>query len=103
MEQTWLTVDELAAVLKVSPKSIRRAYRKGEIPVDRFCRFVRFDLERVKEALQAKGHGSSLFVPQKKRGQRSATGGASRRRAQRPRPRLGKTGASIAQKPRGKK
>ena len=50
MEQTWLTVDELAAVLKVSPKSIRRAYRKGEIPVDRFCRFVRFDLERVKEA-----------------------------------------------------
>ena len=29
MEQTWLTVDELAAVLKVSPKSIRRAYRKG--------------------------------------------------------------------------
>jgi hypothetical protein len=32
MEQTWLTVDELAAALKVSPKSIRRAYRKGEIP-----------------------------------------------------------------------
>ena len=55
MEQTWLTVDELAAVLKVSPKSIRRAYRKGEIPVDRFCRFVRFDLERVKEALKAVG------------------------------------------------
>jgi excisionase family DNA binding protein len=55
MEQTWLTVDELAAVLKVSPKSIRRAYRKGEIPVDRFCRFVRFDLERVKEALQGQG------------------------------------------------
>ncbi len=103
MEQTWLTVDELAAVLKVSPKSIRRAYRKGEIPVDRFCRFVRFDLERVKEALQAKGHRSSLLLPQKKEGQRSATGGASRRRAQRPSPRLGKTGASIAQKPRGKK
>ncbi len=100
MEQIWLTVDELASVLKVSPKSIRRAYRKGEIPVDRFCRF---DLERVKEALQAKGHGSSLFVPQKKRGQRSATGGASRRRAQQTRPRMGKTGASIAQKPRGKK
>jgi excisionase family DNA binding protein len=103
MEQTWLTVDELAAVLKVSPKSIRRAYRKGEIPVDRFCRFVRFDLERVKEALQAKGHGSSLLVPQKKSGQRSATGGNSRRRAQRTSPRLGKTGASIATKPRRKK
>ena len=103
MEHTWLTVDELAAVLKVSPKSIRRAYRKGEIPVDRFCRFVRFDLERVKEALQGKGHRSFLFVPQRKKGQRSATGGGSRRRAQRTRPRLGKTGASIAQKPRGKK
>ena len=103
MEHTWLTVDELAAVLKVSPKSIRRAYRKGEIPVDRFCRFVRFNLERVKEALEAKGHRSSLVVSQKKKGQRSATGGASRRRAQRPSPRLGKTGASIAQTPRRKK
>ena len=100
MEQTWLTVDELAAVLKVSPKSIRRAYRKGEIPVDRFCRFVRFDLERVKEALQAKGHWPSSVETERKREQRSATGGASRRRAQRPSPRLGKTGASIARKPR---
>ncbi len=100
MEQTWLTVDELAAVLKVSSKSIRRAYRRGEIPVDRFCRFVRFDLERVKEALQAKGHSSSLFTPQTTEGQRSATGGDGRRRAQRPSPRLGKTGASIARKPR---
>ena len=103
MRRLWITAEQLAAKLGVSVKSIRRAYRKGEIPVDRFCRFVRFDLERVKEALQAKGVGSSLFVPQKKRGQRSATGGASRRRAQRTSPRLGKTGASIAQKPRGKK
>ena len=103
MEHTWLTVDELAAVLKVSPKSIRRAYRKGEIPVDRFCRFVRFDLERVKEARKAKGHSLTGVVSTKKEGERSATGGASRRRAQRTSPRLGKTGASIAQKPRGKK
>ena len=103
MRKLWITADELAAKLKVSVKSIRRAYRKGEIPVDRFCRFVRFDLERVREALQAKGHRSSLLLPQKKEGQRSATGGASRRRAQRTSPRLGKTGASIAQKPRGKK
>ena len=103
MEHTWLTVDELAAALKVNPKSIRRAYRKGEIPVDRFCRFVRFNLERVKEALEAKGHRSSLVVSQKKKGQRSATGGASRRRAQRTSPRLGKTGASIARKPQRKK
>jgi excisionase family DNA binding protein len=103
MEQTWLTVDELAAALKVSPKSIRRAYRKGEIPVDRFCRFVRFDLERVKEALQAKGDGPSFVVSKRKGGRRSATGGDSRRRAQPTSPRLGKTGASIARTPRRKK
>ena len=103
MRKLWITADELAAKLKVSVKSIRRAYRKGEIPVDRFCRFVRFDLERVKEALKAKGHWPSLVESKNKGGQRSATGGASRRRAQRPSPRLGKTGASIARKPRRKK
>ena len=102
MEHTWLTVDELAAALKVNPKSIRRAYRKGEIPVDRFCRFVRFNLERVKEAMQGNGQGQSPFSTQRQ-GRRSATGGASRRRAQRTRPRLGKTGASIARTPRRKK
>jgi excisionase family DNA binding protein len=103
MRKLWITADELAAKLKVSVKSIRRAYRKGEIPVERFCRFVRFDLERVKEALRANGHWPSPLESETKGGPRSATGGASRRRAQRPRPRLGKTGASIAQKPRGKK
>ncbi len=105
MRKFWITADELAAKLKVSVKSIRRAYRKGDIPVERFCRFVRFDLERVKEALQAKakGHSPSFVVSTRKRGQRSAQGGASRRRAQRPSPRLGKTGASIATKPRRKK
>ena len=76
MRKLWITADELAAKLGVSVKSIRRAYRKGEIPVDRFCRFVRFDLERVKEALQAKGHGPSLVMSTRKRGQRSAQGGA---------------------------
>ena len=103
MKNTWLTIDELAAILKVSVKSIRRAYRKGEIPVDRFCRFVRFDLERVKEALKAKGNRPFFVLPKKTVGQRSATGGVSRRRAQRTSPRLGKTGASIAGTPRRKK
>lgn len=102
MKKSWLTVDELASALKVSVKSIRRAYRKGQIPVERICRFVRFDLERVKEAMQGNGQGQFPFSTEKQ-GQRSATGGKSRRRAQLTRPRLGKTGASIAQKPRGKK
>ncbi len=103
MRRLWITAEQLAAKLGVSVKSVRRAYRKGEIPVDRFCRFVRFDLERVKEALKAKGRDLTFVFTKKEVGQRSATGGASRRRAQRPSPRLGKTGASIARKPRGKK
>ena len=103
MRRFWINAEQLAAKLGVSVKSIRRAYRKGEIPVDRFCRFVRFDLERVKEALQANGHWPSFVEAERKRGPRSATGGASRRRAQPTRPRLGKTGASIARKPRRKK
>ena len=102
MKKTWLTIDELALELQVSVKSIRRAYRKGQIPVERICRFVRFDLDRVKAAMQGNGLGRSPFRPQNQ-GQRSATDGASRRRAQRPSPRLGKTGASIAQTPRRKK
>ena len=102
MKRSWLTADELAAALKVRVKSIRRAYRKGEIPVERFCRFVRFDLEMVKEAMQGNGQGQSSFST-RKQGQRSATGGHRRRRAQRTSPRLGKTGASIAQSPRRKK
>ncbi len=103
MRRFWINAEQLAAKLGVSVKSIRRAYRKGEIPVDRFCRFVRFDLERVKEALQANGRWPSLVGAQSKQGPRSATGGDRRRRAQRPRPRLGKTGASIARKPRRSK
>ena len=102
MKKTWLTIDELALELQVSVKSIRRAYRKGQIPVERICRFVRFDLERVKAAMQGNGQGHSPFSAQGP-GQRSETGGASRRRAQRTSPRLGKTGASIAQSPRRKK
>jgi excisionase family DNA binding protein len=102
MKKLWLTADELAVVLKVSVKSIRRAYRKGNIPVERICRFVRFDLERVKEAMQDNGQGQTPFST-RNQGGRSATGGASRRRAQPTSPRLGKTGASIARMPRRKK
>ena len=61
MKKTWLTIDELALELKVSPKSIRRAYRKGQIPVERICRFVRFDLERVKQAMQDNGQGQAPY------------------------------------------
>jgi hypothetical protein len=92
MKALLLTIDQLAAILQISVKSIRRTYRKGEIPVERICRFVEFDLERVKEAMQANGHGHFPFST-RQQGPRSATGGASRRRAQPTRPRLGNTGA----------
>jgi hypothetical protein len=36
MKQELLTVKELAAELRMSPKSIQRAYRKEEIPVQLF-------------------------------------------------------------------
>ncbi len=102
MRKKWLTINQLAKALQISERSLRRAYRKGEIPVERVCRFVRFDLDAVQAALRQNGQ-VSLEGSFRETRQRSATGGASRRRAQRTRPRLGKTGASIAQKPRGKK
>jgi len=102
MKKTLLRIEQLADILQISVKSIRRAYRKGEIPVERICRFVRFDLDRVKAAMRDNWQGQSLFTTRQE-GQRSVTGGASRRRAQRTSPRLGKTGASIAQTPRRKK
>jgi excisionase family DNA binding protein len=99
MRKRLLTIQQLATALQVSERSIRRAYRKGEIPVERFCRFVRFDLEAVRAALRQNGQGVHRDAISNGR-RRSATGGDSRRRAQRTRPRLGKTGASIARKER---
>ena len=46
MNATLLSAKELAVKLGVSEKSIQRAYRKGEIPVERLCNLLRFDLER---------------------------------------------------------
>ena len=95
MKRRLLSVKELADELGVHEDTIRRAYWNGTIPAERICRLLRFDLEIVRKAMLRRAGGSSS--------QRSATGGASRRRAQRPRPRLGKTGASIAQSLRRKK
>ena len=95
MKQRLLSVKELAEELGVHEDTIRRAYWKKTIPAERICKLLRFDLEKVRRAMERKAYGG--------KGQRSATGGASRRRAQRTSPRLGKTGASIARKPRRKK
>ena len=49
-----LTVKELAAELRMSPKSIQRAYGKEEIPVQWLGRMARFDLAKVRRAMEQK-------------------------------------------------
>ena len=93
-----LTAKEFAEKFDVHITTIRRAYRKGRIPYERLCKMYLFDLQKVRRAMRLNG----LPLEGTEDGLR-ATGGESGRRAQPPRPRLGKTGASIAQKPRGKK
>jgi len=93
-----LTAKELAEKLDVHITTIRRAYRTERIPYERLCKMYFFDLEKVRHAMRLNG----LTLVGTEDGLR-ATGGESRRRAQPTSPRLGKTGASIATKPRRKK
>ncbi len=55
MKKELLTVKELAAELRMSPKSIQRAYRKEEIPVQWLGRMARFDLTKVRRAMERNG------------------------------------------------
>ena len=100
--RTLLSVKELAAELGVSVDSIRRAFWNGRIPAFRICKILRFDLDQVRNAFQVGGLAAAVQAGAV-RVRRSAIGGASRRRAKRTSPRLGKTGASIARTPRRKK
>ena len=55
MKRELLTVKELAAELRMSVKSIQRAYRQGEIPVQWLCRMARFDVDQVRLAMERNG------------------------------------------------
>ena len=55
MKNTWLTARELAVLLQVSLKTVRRAYRNGEIPMVRFRHMVRFNLAKVQRAMERNG------------------------------------------------
>ena len=89
-----LTVKELAAELRMSPKSIQRAYRKEEIPVQWLGRMARFNLAKVQRAMERNGrirmrrlNGTS--TPQ------GAIAGQGRRRAPQKSPRTVKRGRNF--------
>jgi len=97
MKATWLTVPELAAVLKLSVVSVLCTDWKGHLPVLRIRRIVRFDLNQVREAITQSGRRTVMTLdPSEGRGRR-ATGGASRRRDGQTCPRLVNTGAQTTQ------
>jgi excisionase family DNA binding protein len=80
MNAIWVTVDELALVLNRSVESIRRAYRKGDIPIVRIGSLVRFDVEDVKKTMERDKHEAyRRHIAESL--ERRTPGGASRRRA----------------------
>ena len=95
MKASWLTVTELATVLKLSVVSIRRAYWKGHLPVIRIGRMVRFDLDQVRQAIQRNGHGLPQTLDTLEGATPRAPGGASRRRDGPPSPRVVKRGRKF--------
>ena len=86
MKTKDLSIKELAAFIGVSTDTIRRAVRKGEIPVTRVGTAYRFDLPQVRDQMER----NAIVHLQKETA--GATAGGGRRRAQ-PSPRIGKTGA----------
>jgi hypothetical protein len=80
MKKELLTVKELAAELRMSPKSIQQAYRKEEIPVQWLGRMARFDLAKVRRAME-RNRRSHMRRLNGTVNQQGATVGASRRRA----------------------
>ena len=80
MKKDTLTVKELAAELRMSPKSIQRAYRREEIPVEWLGRMARFNLAKVRRAMARNGRSrmrrlNGTSTPQ------GAIAGQGRRRA----------------------
>jgi helix-turn-helix protein len=86
MKKDVLTVKELAAELRMSVTSVQRGYRKGDIPVQWLGRMARFDLAKVRRAMERNGRNcmrrlNGNATPQ------GAIAGLGRRRAQQKRPR----------------
>ena len=94
MNKESLTAKELASQLRMSSRSLQRAYRKEEIPVQWLGRMARFDLAKVHRAMERNGRGRMRRLNGNST-QRRATGGASRRRAQPNSPRSVKRGRNF--------
>ena len=94
MKKDLLTVTELAAELRMSPKSIQRAYRKEEIPVQWLGRMARFDLAKVRRAIERNGRSRMRRLNGNSTPQGAIAGG-SRRRAAKKRPRSVKRGRNF--------
>jgi hypothetical protein len=80
MMKELLTVKELAAEMRMSPKSIQRANRKGEIPVEWLGRMARFDFTQVRRAMARNGKIRMLRFTSNSTSQ-GESAGASRQRA----------------------
>ena len=94
MKKDVLTVKELAAELRMSPKSIQRAYRKEEIPVEWLGRMARFNLAKVRRAMERNGR-SRMRRLNGNATRQGATAGQGRRRAPQKRPRSVKRGRNF--------
>ena len=94
MKKDVLTVKELAAELRMSPKSIQRAYRKEEIPVEWLGRMARFNLAKVRRAMERNGR-SRMRRLNGNSGRAGATAGQGRRRAPKKSPRSVKRGRNF--------
>jgi len=82
-----VSVRELAELLRVSTDTIRRAYRRGELPAIRVKTALRFDLEEVRRVMQRQAEAY-------RSARRCAASGARRPHTE-AQPPLSKTGAQF--------
>ena len=88
MKTKLLSIKELAAYIRVSTDTIRRAVRRGEIPATRVRTALRFDLHEVHTCMERNA--------EVKYGSRSTRApGGTAGRAQADQPPAGKTGAQF--------
>ena len=82
MKRTLLSVKELAHQLGISADSVYRAYRRKEIPAAQINRMIRFDFEKVCQAMEKKARG----LPNREYRKQGAIADQGRRRAPQPAP-----------------